>query len=438
MELIAVLGAGESGLGAALLAQKKGFEVFVSDFGEISNEKKQELIKNEIPFEEKGHSIEKLEKAKIIIKSPGIPEHSEVIKHFRLRDKMVISEIEWASRFYPGKIIAVTGSNGKTTTSSLIYHTLKEAGINVGIAGNIGKSMAALLCIEDNYDWLVLELSSFQLDDIETFQADIGCILNISADHLDRYDYQIENYADAKWNLALAIKTDGHLIVNQDDVLINKRLEFYKKNVQVHGLSAIFPMTSLSSKDDNVSFEIRLKGKHNLFNAIVAMKTAEIVGIQNNVIYKAISTFKAIEHRLEPVIIYKGVEYINDSKATNVDSTKYALEAMEKPVIWIAGGTDKGNDYQELIGDVKSKVKVLICLCKDDSKLRAAFSNVVDTIFSSLEMKEAIEFAQQNAESGDAVLLSPACASFDLFDNYEHRGQEFKNVVLNFLGESTN
>ena len=438
MKSVAVLGAGESGVGAALLAQKEGLKVFVSDFGEIPEKYKEELIKNKIPFEEKGHSFEKLEKANVIIKSPGIPEDADVIQHFRLRQTKIISEIEWASRFFKGKIIGVTGSNGKTTTASLIYHLIRDEEYNVGLTGNIGTSMARILCSDTNYNWLVVELSSFQLDDIYEFEVDVGIILNISPDHLDRYDYDINKYADSKWRLAKAIKPGGHLILNKEDQMINERLQYFKAEVNIHRLSADFPMTSLSSKDDNVSFEIKLKGRHNLFNAAIAIKVSQLLGIPDSRISERIASFTAIPHRLEPVGVINNVEYINDSKATNVDSAIFALEAMEHPVIWIAGGTDKGNNYEDLIPEVRSKVKILICLCRNDSKLKSTFHDFVGTIYSTKDMKDAVNFAYQNAMPGDVVLLSPACASFDLFDNYIHRGEEFKKVVLNFLSESIN
>lgn len=436
MKKIAVLGGGESGTGAAILAKKNGIEVFVSDYSEIKTQYKEELINNNIPFEEKGHSFEKIEDSDLIVKSPGIPEHSEVIKHFRLRQKNIISEIEWASRFYFGQIIGVTGSNGKTTTCSMIYHILKSSGIKVGLGGNIGNSMSSLL-LESEYDYLVLELSSFQLDDITEFAVDIGVILNITADHLDRYDYDIEKYADAKWKLVHSIKEGGHCILNEDDSLSMKRLkESNAFNLQM--LSAKFPMTSLPSKEGSGPFEIRLRGRHNLFNAAVAITVGRISGVSDHHIANALLTFKAVEHRLEYVIEHDDVEYINDSKATNVDSTMYALEAMERPVIWIVGGTDKGNDYSVLKSEVSNKVKAMICLCEDDSKLLEAFRQKVDNIYSTKSMEDAVDLAIKNADKGDVILLSPACASFDLFDNYEHRGREFKNAVLNYISEGTN
>ncbi|MBT8190564.1 MAG: UDP-N-acetylmuramoyl-L-alanine--D-glutamate ligase [Saprospiraceae bacterium] len=436
MERIAVLGAGESGVGTALLAMKNGYEVFVSDYGEIPGKYKEELKINNIPFEEKGHSFEILEKANLIVKSPGIPERSEVVRHFRLRGKKIISEIEWASRFFGGRIIGITGSNGKTTTTSMIYHLLSEEIPGVGMGGNIGTSMARLLCGDEKFEILVLELSSFQLDDIEDIRFDIGVILNITADHLDRYDYNIEKYADAKWNLALSVKAAGDLVINGDDPMITKRLSTVPANVSVHKLSANFPMTSLPSKDGDLLFEMNLKGRHNLFNANIAAKVAELMDVDNSVIIDRLKSFDAIEHRLESIGIFDGVEYINDSKATNVESSVYALEAMNKPVIWIAGGTDKGNDYSSLVPVAGNKVKAMICLCVDDTKLRSSFESVVDKMATTRDMKEAILLSRKWAEDEDVVLLSPACASFDLFDNYEHRGREFKNVVLNIKSET--
>lgn len=431
------MGAGESGVGAALLARKNGYEVFVSDFGMITEKYKEELVINNISFEEKGHSFDKLEKANLIVKSPGIPEKSEVIRHFRLRGKKIISEIEWASRFFDGRIIGITGSNGKTTTTSMIYHLLLNDIKGVGMGGNIGTSMARLLCADEQFEVLVLELSSFQLEDIDRISFDIAVILNITADHLDRYDYDIEKYADAKWNLALSVKAGGDLVINGDDPLITKRLSTVPEDVSVHQLSANFPMTSLPSKDGDLLFEMNLKGRHNLFNANIAAKVAELMDVQASVIISRLRSFKAIEHRLEIVATIDGVEYINDSKATNVEASAYALEAMDRPVIWIAGGTDKGNDYSNLVPVARNKVKVLICLCMDDTKLRASFESVVDRTTTTRDMKEAVLQAHKWANEGDVVLLSPACASFDLFDNYEHRGREFRNVVLKILSETS-
>ncbi|NNE25871.1 MAG: UDP-N-acetylmuramoyl-L-alanine--D-glutamate ligase [Saprospiraceae bacterium] len=436
MKSIAVLGGGESGIGAALLAKAKKLEVFVSDFGSISEEHKDILKNKNIPFEEGGHSIDKIESADIIVKSPGIPEEAKVIRHFRLRQKTIISEIEFASRFYTGKIIGVTGSNGKTTTTSLIYHLINNADAVVGIGGNIGYAFSRLLLDDIDYDWVVLEMSSFQLDDICNLQIDIGVILNITADHLDRYQFDIDRYADAKWRLAEAIRPNGHLILEKENKMINTRLESYRKDVQVHRLSAINPMITLPSKEGSDSFEIQLKGKHNLFNAAVAVLVARLYGCSDAQIIRNLSSFKAIEHRMELVISHNEIDYINDSKATNVESALKALEGLNQTVIWIAGGTDKGNDYQVMESVVQSRVKMLICLCVDDSKLRSAFDKIVDKIVSVTTMREAVDLATKNAKQGDVVLLSPACASFDLFDNYKHRGDSFRDEVLKMTGES--
>ena len=436
MKRVAILGGGESGISAALLAKKNNIEVFVSDYGTMSEKNKDALRNKEIPFEEKGHTIDKIEGADIIVKSPGIPEEAKVIRHFRLRQKTIISEIEFASRFYKGKIIGVTGSNGKTTVTSLIHHVLKTTNSRVGVGGNIGYAFSRLLLEDSDYEWLVLEISSFQLDDIQDLKIDIGIILNITADHLDRYQYDIEKYADAKWHLAEAVIPGGHLILEKENELINRRLLAFREDVQIHRLSAINPMNTLASKEGNVSFEIQLKGKHNLFNAGVAATVAQIFGCSVSHTVDRLSSFKAIAHRMELVLNLQGIDYINDSKATNVESALKALEGLDQAIIWIAGGTDKGNDYTVLLNEVRSKVKMLICLCVDDSKLRSAFSEVVDTITTVRSMQDAVSLAVENAKTGDAVLLSPACASFDLFNNYEHRGDSFREEVLKLTSES--
>lgn len=435
MESITVLGGGESGVAAALLASKKNISVFVSDFGAIAENYKKELQENSILFEEGGHDIDKIETTDLIIKSPGIPETSEIVKHFRLRHKEIISEIEFASRFYDGQVIAITGSNGKTTTASLVFHLLKEGGLQVGLGGNIGYSFSRLLCDAQSYDTVVLELSSFQLDDIETFSADIGILLNITPDHLDRYDYEMRKYAEAKWRLVETMNEQGLLILNGDDEWIKKLSESKPAKCEVLELSYARPVANFSSKEGmriEVQKSITLKGRHNLYNANVAARVGEKVGLSMQTMESGLNSFKAIEHRLETVATINGIEFINDSKATNIDAVAVAMEAMTQPVIWLAGGTDKGNDYSQVRSMVREKVKAIVCITKDDAKLRKSYGKIIERIVTTEKMGDAVEMAMMMADKGDVVLLSPACASFDLFDNYMHRGEEFKKAVEKF------
>jgi len=345
MQSIAVLGAGESGIGTALLAKKRNIKVFVSDYGTITQDYKTELEDNNIPFEEKGHSFEKIVNVDLIVKSPGIPDTAEIITKLRLRHKEIISEVEFAYRFYTGKIIAITGSNGKTTTTSLVNHLLQGSKLKVGLGGNIGHSFARLLSTDIDYEWVVLELSSFQLDNIISFSAEIAIILNISPDHLDRYDHTMYKYAYAKWRLAMGVSESNHLILNEDDEWLKLMGIAFPVQAKVHKINAI-DLKNSKSKDLEIKFEnFKLKGNHNRFNAVAAAKAASLAGISDQLISERLSSFSALEHRLEPVAVINGVEFINDSKATNVDSVVVALESMEGPVIWIAGGVDKGNDY---------------------------------------------------------------------------------------------
>ena len=429
MKTVSVLGGGESGVGAALLAQQKGYKVFVSDYGLIPEKYKSELLEYKILFEERGHSFEKIVDSDIIIKSPGIPDESNLIKELIAQGKKHISEIEFASKFYNGQIISVTGSNGKSTTVSLIYNLLHDAGLNVGLGGNIGYAFSRLLIEEKEYDYIVLELSSFQLDDVYDFRSDIAVLLNISADHLDRYDYDISKYTASKWRLIERVRNGGMVILNKEDVLTQGLLEENSITDKVIQISSKDPIKSLS-KDNGDLFEINLLGQHNLFNAAVAKTIAMELNIPEDVIQKGLLSFNALEHRLEKVAEINGVIYINDSKATNVDAVKYALSAVDLPMIWIAGGTDKGNDYTELVELVEGNVKVLICLGIDCLKLKDAFSNVIPEILETQAMSEAVSLANKKAVDNEVVLLSPACASFDLFDNYIHRGNEFKKEVF--------
>ncbi len=428
MQRIAVLGAGESGVGAALLAKEHDIEVFVSDFGSIGDKFRQELKDNSIPFEERGHSFEKLVNTDLIVKSPGIPDTAEIITKLRLRHKEIISEVEFAYRFYEGKIAAVTGSNGKTTTTSLLYHLLAGTDMKVGLGGNIGHSFARMISSNQTFDWIVLELSSFQLDDIKSFSAEIALLLNISPDHLDRYDHTMYKYAFAKWKLAMNQSDSDHLIINEDDEWLSLMETAFPMRSQVHRL-AYDDLGDKSEAVEEIDFTtLQLRGRHNLFNATAAIKAALLAGASVEVLNKRLGTFSALEHRLEPVGTIAGVEYINDSKATNIDSVLVALESMNKPVIWIAGGVDKGNDYSLLHKLVRQKVKSIICLTKDDTKLQKAFSSIVD-VTTTENTEDCVEIAMQTAEKGDVVLLSPACASFDLFDNYKERGMAFKDAI---------
>lgn len=427
---ISILGAGESGVGAALLAKHLGFSVFVSDAGSIKENFKHELRTNAIPYEEGKHTWTSIFDADEIIKSPGIPDHLPLIAELHRQGKPVISEIEFASRFTTAVIIGITGSNGKTTTTRLTYHLLKTAGLNVALGGNVGYSFARNI-IEKKYDYHVLELSSFQLDGIAHFHPNVAILLNITPDHLDRYEYKMENYVRAKFRIAMNQTEDDVLILNADDPEIQNRLKTNRLAPKMIRVSNHFENTHSIQVGDSV-FDMRscvLKGQHNFFNAACAIHAAKAVDIGDDAIQQALNTFVNVPHRLEYVATIDGVEYINDSKATNVDSVFYALQAMEKPVVWIAGGTDKGNDYAPIEALVRQKVKALVCLGVDNSKLITVFSPVLKNIEEAKSAAEAIGKARRLAESGDVVLLSPACASFDLFKNYEDRGDQFRAEV---------
>jgi len=433
MNTVAIIGAGESGVGAALLAKKNELEVFVSDYGKIREDYKEELLRNNIPFEEEGHSFEKLEKADVIVKSPGIPGTAEVIRYFRLRHKEIISEIEFASRFYDGKIIGITGSNGKTTTTKLCHHILENSGINCAQAGNVGYSFARLLTMDANYDWIVLELSSFQLDDINTFSSEFSVILNITPDHLDRYDYNFNNYAKSKWNLALATKSEGLLVLNRSNEIQNVLIKEFPVECKVLWLENK-DRKQLVSMETGDYFEMQIRGWHNAYNASVAVLIARRLGISDTDIDLALQTFEPVEHRMELVASYRGIEYINDSKSTNVDSCLVGLDSINGKLVWIAGGVDKGNDYAQLDKALEGKLEGLVCLTTDDKKLRSHFSYLEDRILTTENMDEAVRWAAERVGEG-TVLLSPACASFDLFDNYEHRGKSFKDSVIKYLDD---
>jgi UDP-N-acetylmuramoylalanine--D-glutamate ligase len=438
---VTILGAGESGTGAALLAAKKGFSVFVSDAGNIKPVYKSQLAQLGISFEEGAHSENKVLDADLIIKSPGIPDKSEIIKKAKALRIPVIDEIEFAFEFISGKVIAITGTNGKTTTTLLTYHLLKSAGLDVVLAGNVGESLAAKVA-EGNHDWYVIEISSFQLDGTRTFRPDIGILTNITPDHLDRYDYRMENYVDSKFQLVQNMNDLDQFIYYGDDPVITEAL--LRKTIR-----PVQTAVSLSKNDRNIfaegntmhfsvngktlqidQRETSLKGPHNLINTMCAVTAALLAGISESEIRNGLKTFVNAPHRLESVATINGVEFVNDSKATNVDSVVYALGSYEQPLIWIAGGIDKGNDYSIIRGAVQRKVKSLICLGTDNTKLRNAFEGVVPQILESRDVKELVQMALDQAADGDVVLLSPACASFDLFKNYEDRGNQFRSAVL--------
>ena len=431
---IAVIGAGESGVGAALLAKKKNIQVFVSDYGMISADNKKELIDNNIPFEEGGHSFDKIDKAEVIVKSPGIPGASEVIRYFRLRHKKIISEIEFARPFFDGKIIGITGSNGKTTTTKLCYHVLKGSQYSVGMGGNVGISFARMLTNDPGYDWAVLELSSFQLEEIKEFNSDISIVLNITPDHLDRYDYDFWKYARAKWNLISSTRSNGLIILNSGNEACLEMHKRYPPPSRViwigEGENEI-----LVSKDTGQIFEMKIRGIHNVFNASAVVAVARYLDIPESQIADGLASFDPVPHRMEIVASIGNLEFINDSKSTNIDACKVALESMDKPLVWIAGGTDKGNDYTVIADLVKSKVNAIVCLTADDSKLRKCFDQYFgNRIVTTRDTLEAVKMSMDFISEG-TVLLSPACASFDLFNNYEHRGNSFKAAVLEIKNE---
>ncbi len=438
---IAILGAGESGVGAALLAKAKGLDVFVSDMGQIKEAYKAKLATAAIPFEEGTHTFDLILNANEIIKSPGIPDKAAIIQEATKKQIPVISEIEFAGRYTDAKFICITGTNGKTTTTLLTYHLLKSAGINVGLAGNIGESLAEKV-VENKHDYYVVELSSFQLDGMFKFKAHIGVLLNITPDHLDRYGYSMENYAASKLRIAQNMTGSDFFIYNADDQNIadafrsetfgGTTVPFSLKNaagskVTMEGQSIKVDVQFHEGQVD--TSKSSLIGKHNQYNTMAAVAVAKLVGVEDAAIAQALETFQNAEHRLQPVGVAKEVTYINDSKATNVDAVWYALEGIKQPIIWIAGGVDKGNDYKMLEDLAREKVKVLVCLGKDNEKLKQAFGRIIPIIAETTSIEYAVRLSRSLAVPGDVVLLSPACASFDLFDNYEHRGQRFKEAV---------
>ncbi len=441
MSRVVVLGGAESGVGAAVLAKVKGMDVFLSDKGQIKEEYAKTLKEWDIPFEEGRHSEELILNADEVVKSPGIPGTAPMVQKVREKGIKVVSEIEFASRYDSAKKICITGSNGKTTTTSLIYYVLQNAGLNVGLGGNIGKSYAYQVATE-HFDYYVLEISSFQLDDIYDFRPDIAIITNITPDHLDRYDHKMENYAAAKFNITRNLRPEDYFIFDSDDaitmehlskiVLRCKMLPFSQEKEVEQGAFLKDDKVVLRYKEEETDIflqELALGGKHNVYNSMAAALAAKATGIENKVIRESLATFSPIEHRLEPVLSIKDVLYINDSKATNVDSAWYALECQKRPVVWIVGGTDKGNDYSVLNELVKEKVKAIVCMGVDNAKIHAAFGGMVPDMADALSAEEAVKKAAAFAKEGDVVLLSPCCASFDLFKNYEDRGRKFKEAV---------
>ena len=438
---IVVLGGGESGFGAALLAKKKGWEVFLSDKGQIRDNYRELLKQNGIEFEEGHHSEDRILAADWIVKSPGIPKKADIIKKIQAKGIRLSSEIEFASEFTKAKIIAITGSNGKTTTTSLIYHILKNDGFNVGLGGNIGQSFAKQVA-EDHYDYYVLEVSSFQLDDVQNFRPYISLLLNLSPDHLDQYNYNYEEYALAKFRIAENQENDNYFIYNRDDEMSMKLLE----RLDIRAKKIPFSLKSHFAEGgfvdhgkivvklaDDFSMdiaELSLQGNHNVANSLAASIAGKLLKISNDSIRNSLMTFQAVPHRLENVAEIDGVQYINDSKATNVNATYYALESMTRPTIWIVGGTDKGNDYEEIADLVKKKVKAIVCLGLDNKKIIDFFKDKKELIYDTSSMEECIKVCKSLARKGDTVLLSPCCASFDLFKNYEDRGDQFKEQVL--------
>ena len=443
MQRIVVLGGGESGTGAAVLAKVKGFDVFLSDNGKIKEEHAARLKEYGIPFEEEGHSMEKICIADEVIKSPGIPDTAPLIIALNARGVSVISEIEFAGRYDNSKKICVTGSNGKTTTTSLIYYLLKNAGLNVGLAGNIGQSYAYQVATE-KHDIYMLEISSFQLDGMYEFRADIAVLLNITPDHLDRYGNQMQNYINSKFRITRNMaKEDCFIFCSDDEITIEhlnriiiqaQKLPFSQKSVVEQGACVEGDKMCVRYGDSNYEMflhELALQGKHNIYNSMAAAITGKIMNITNSTIREALTTFKGVEHRMEKVLSVGGVMYINDSKATNVNSTWYALESIKTPIVLILGGTDKGNDYSPISDLVKEKVRAIVCLGVDNRKIHDYFGDKVAEIHDTRSADEAVKIAASIAKKGDTVLLSPSCASFDLFKNYEDRGRQFKAAVKN-------
>jgi len=440
---IVILGAGESGTGSAILALKQGFDVFVSDQGEIADKYREMLSKSGIKFEEGKHTEELILSADEVIKSPGIPDDASIVKLIREKNIKIVSEIEFAGRYAKGKKICITGSNGKTTVTNLIYHVLKKAGMNVAMTGNVGSSFAMTVA-DNSFDYYVIELSSFQLDGMYDFKADIAVLMNITPDHLDRYNYNFQNYINSKFRITQNQTKSDYFIYWADDPVISAELA--KKNYDItllpfsdqrcEGMAACISDNELIIDYPNkinlmTIYDLALKGRHNAYNSMAAALAGKVLNIRNETIRESLADFQGVEHRLETVITVCGINFINDSKATNVNSAWYALESMETKVVWIVGGIDKGNDYSELFPVVKEKVKAIVCLGKDNKKIIDVFKDKVATIVEAGSMEEAVRSSYYLGKKGDTVLLSPACASFDLFKNYEDRGRQFKAAVRN-------
>lgn len=443
MKRLVILGGGESGVGTAILGKKEGYEVFVSDFGKINDKYIEVLNKYEIDWEEQTHTENLILNADVVMKSPGIPDKSSIVKELKAKQIPVISEIEFAFPYTNAITIGITGSNGKTTTTMLTYHLLKSAGLNVGLGGNIGKSFAWQVA-ENDFDIYVLELSSFQLDGCFEYRPHIAILLNISPDHLDRYEYKYENYIASKFRITQKQDENDFLIFDDDDEAITEWFKNNKTKAQLIPFSiskqlesgASLNKTKMKIKIQNDEFtmntmDIALEGKHNLKNAMAATSVAQLLKIRKETIKLSMSNFEGVPHRLEKVLKIQNVQYINDSKATNVNATFYALDSMTSPTVWIVGGVDKGNDYTELMSLVREKVKAIICLGIDNKKIIDTFGNVVDIMIEVDDIQDAVKLSQRIAEKGDTVLLSPCCASFDLFKNYEDRGNQFKEAVQN-------
>ncbi len=440
---LVILGGGESGVGTAILGKKKGYDVFISDLGKIKNNYKEVMALNGLPWEEEQHTDELILNADVVMKSPGIPDKSPMVKKLKEKGVPVISEIEFAEQFIEVETIGITGSNGKTTTTMLTHYLLKQGSLNFGLAGNIGKSFAWQVA-ENKHEGYVLELSSFQLDGIINYRPHIAVITNISPDHLDRYDYKYENYIAAKFRITMNQTENDFLVYDADDEIITKWLDEHEIKAKKIPFSLTKELKEgIYVKDDTIISnitnerftmpinELSLEGKHNTKNAMAATSVAQLMNIRKETIRESLSNFQGVEHRLEKVLKIQNVQYINDSKATNINSVFYALDSMTTPTVWIVGGVDKGNDYDELMPLVREKVKAIVALGVDNEKIIKAFGNVVDVLVETESMSEAVKIAQKMAEKGDTVLLSPACASFDLFESYEDRGKQFKNAVQN-------
>lgn len=442
MSRIVIIGAGESGTGAALLAKAKGYDVFLSENHNIRESFKAELNAAQIDFEEGIHSLDKILNADLVIKSPGVPDKEDVIQQIRKKGIEIIDEIEFGYRFLKGKVIAISGTNGKTTTTLLTYHLLKEAGLDVALAGNVGESLARKLAVRD-YDWYVIEVSSYQLDGTSTFKPDIAVLLNITPDHLDRYDYKFELYIDSKFRLLANMEPADQFIYYKEDTVLEREMKIRNVTPAINTVSlkgdkvsqAYFDGVEMNFRIGRTTFAIKqddttLKGPHNLINTMAAVSAACYAGVDVDAIKDNLKTFKNAPHRLESIAKINNVEFVNDSKATNVDSVIYALGSFPGSLIWIAGGVDKGNDYDLIRDQVKEKVKTLICLGVDNGKLKSYFNGIVPAIVETQSINELVRLALKHADEGDVVLLSPACASFDLFKNYIDRGDQFRQAVL--------